>query len=229
MQDPPYYDSPPRYSPPYSTASHGYYPQRSVYTPQSQYVSYNYNVPPDSYYTEERPQHFYRWFSPPGFVKTFQGATALMCFIMFACVASTLVWDMNGFGYGSFPGYGYGAGGAAGVEYGYHSGSYGYSSSYMTPQSAKAAMISMAAINFLVSLGFLVASFSRSRVLRGCTFYLTVFISDIILAVLQVSPARADGGQSDIISHITHTQNPMMEECEGYEVQASPKQPVMVL
>lgn len=92
---------------------------------------------------------------------------------------------MNGFGYG-----GYGAvdtAGVGGLGSGYYGGSYGYGGSYMTPQSAKAAMISMAAINFLVSLGFLVASFSRSRRIRGCSFYLTVFICDIILAVLQVS------------------------------------------
>lgn len=109
----------------------------------------------------------------------------LMCFLIFACVASTLVWDMNGFGYG---GYGVGAaGGVVGNDLGYYGGSYGYGSSYMTPQSAKSAMISMAAINFLISLGFLVGSFSRSRLMRGCRFYLTVFICDIILAVLQVS------------------------------------------
>lgn len=178
------YDSPPVYSPPYSTASQSFYPPRSVHSPQSQYIPYNFNVPPESNYVEEeRPQHFYRWFSPPGFVKVFQGTTVLMCFLIFAFVASTLVWDMNGFGYG---GYG-GTGGVPGTGSGYYGGSYGYSSSYMTPQSAKAAMISMAAINFLVSLGFLVGSFSRSRMTRGCKFYLTVFISNIILAVLQVS------------------------------------------
>ncbi|CAJ1071834.1 Occludin [Xyrichtys novacula] len=183
MHEPQYYDSPPMYSPPYSSNSHSYYPPRSVHTPQSQYTPYTYNAPQDSYYQEGRPQLFYRWFSPPGFVKTFQGATVLMCFLIFAFVASTLVWDMNGFGYGGF-GIG-GSAAVAGAEMGYYGGSYGYSSSYMTPQSAKAAMISMAAINFLVSLGFLVGSFSRSRAMRGCTFYLTVFICDIILAVLQ--------------------------------------------
>lgn len=185
MYEPRYYDSPPVYSPPYSTSTQGHYPPRSTHYPQSHYVPYTYNVPPDLYYMEEKPQHFYRWFSPPGFVKTFQGATVLMCFLIFACVASTLVWDMNRFGYAS---YGVGAtGGVAGTELGYYGGSYGYGGSYMTPQSAKSAMISMAAINFLVSLGFLVGSFSRSRVMRGCRFYLSVFICNIILAVLQVS------------------------------------------
>uniref|UniRef100_A0A672J1J5 Occludin n=1 Tax=Salarias fasciatus TaxID=181472 RepID=A0A672J1J5_SALFA len=186
----------------------------------SQYVSNSYNLPPDSYYAEGKPQLFYRWFSPPGFVKTFKGATALMCFLIFALVASTLVWDLNGFGYG---GYGVGeAGAVGGAASGYYGGSYGYGSSYMTPQSAKAAMISMAAINFLVSLGFLVASFSRSRVMRSCRFYLSVFISDIVLAVLQ--------GIIDIIfvigvnpmsqSSQSMLYNPMLMMCQN--IQGSP-------
>ncbi|XP_029971950.1 occludin-like [Salarias fasciatus] len=220
MYEPRYYDSPPVYSPPYSTTSHSFYPPRSVHSPQSQYVSNSYNLPPDSYYAEGKPQLFYRWFSPPGFVKTFKGATALMCFLIFALVASTLVWDLNGFGYG---GYGVGeAGAVGGAASGYYGGSYGYGSSYMTPQSAKAAMISMAAINFLVSLGFLVASFSRSRVMRSCRFYLSVFISDIVLAVLQ--------GIIDIIfvigvnpmsqSSQSMLYNPMLMMCQN--IQGSP-------
>ncbi|XP_054452731.1 uncharacterized protein LOC129089343 [Anoplopoma fimbria] len=220
MYEPRYYDSPPVYSPPYSTNSQSFYPPRSVHSPQSQHVPDAYNAPPDSNYMEEKPQHFYRWFSPPGFVKTFEGATVLMCFLIFACVASTLVWDMNGFGYG---GYGVGApGGVAGMESGYYGGSYGYGSSYMTPQSAKSAMISMAAINFLVSLGFLVGSFSRSRIMRGCRFYLTVFICNIILAVLQ--------GIIDIIfvigvnpmsqSSQSMLYNPMLMMCQN--IQGSP-------
>ncbi|GLD51175.1 occludin-like protein [Lates japonicus] len=214
------YDSPPVYSPRYSTTSQSFYPPRSVYSPQSQYVPYTYSVPPDTYCMEARPQHFYRWFSPPGFVKTFQGATVLMCFLIFACVASTLVWDMNGFGYG---GYGVGAtGSVTGTGSGYYGGSYGYGSSYMTPQSAKSAMISMAAINFLVSLGFLVGSFSRSPMMRGCRFYLTVFICDLILAVLQ--------GIIDIIfvigvnpmsqSSQSMLYNPMLMMCQS--IQGSP-------
>uniref|UniRef100_A0A8C6PE96 Zgc:154006 n=1 Tax=Nothobranchius furzeri TaxID=105023 RepID=A0A8C6PE96_NOTFU len=220
MFQPRYYDRPPVYSPPYSTTSHSFYLPRSVHSPQSQFAPYTHNLAPTSYYMEAQPQHFYRWFSPPGFVKGFQGATALMCFIMFACVASTLVWDMNGFGYG-----GYGvvdSGSVGGLASGYYGGSYGYGSSYMTPQSAKAALISMAAINFLVSLGFLVGSFSRSRSMRGCRFYLTVFICDIILAVLQ--------GVIDIIfvigvnpmsqSSQSMLYNPMLRMC--HNIQGSP-------
>ncbi|XP_028328335.1 occludin-like [Gouania willdenowi] len=179
MYDPRYYDSPPVYSPPYSTTSHSLYPPRSIRTP----LSHHHALPAESYYVEGKPQHFYRWFSPPGLVKTFKGATVLMCFLIFAFVASTLVWDVNGFGYGGFNS-GTGSTGVGSLT-GYYGGSYGYGSSYMTPQSAKAAMISMATINFLVSLGFLVGSFSRSRVMRGSRFYLSIFICDIILAVLQ--------------------------------------------
>lgn len=177
-----YDDRPPMYSPPYSATSHTFYPASSVQFPQRQYSQYSYGAPPDSSHVHERPQHFHRWFSPPGFVKTFQAATALMCFIIFACVASTLVWDVNGYPYMGY--------GATGADPGYYGGTYGYGSSYMTPQSAKAAMISVTAVNFLVSLGFLVGSFSRTRVTRGCRFYFSIFVCDIILAVLQVSPSR---------------------------------------
>ncbi|KAJ0012139.1 hypothetical protein NQD34_013114 [Periophthalmus magnuspinnatus] len=179
MYDPRHYDSPPLYSPQYSI-SPSLYPPRSVHWPPARYVDYRYSLP-DGYYTEERPQHFYRWFSPPGIVKILQGATVLMCFLIFACVASTLVWDMNGFGYKGVGG----ERGRVGSGPGYYGGSYGYGGSYMTPHAAKSAMITVAAVNFLVSLGFLVGSFSRSRAMRGCRFYLTVFICDIILAVLQ--------------------------------------------
>ncbi|CAL8324735.1 unnamed protein product [Arctogadus glacialis] len=199
MYEPQQYDSPPVYSPPYS-ASLSLYPPRSVRSPRSGHAPHpsqgrprGPQPPPGSYYMDEqggdhRPQDFHRWFSPPGFVKTFQAATVIMCFVIFACVASTLVWDMQGLGYGGGGGYGAGMGGggaASGVGSGYYGGSYGYGNNYMTPYSAKSAMISMAAINFLVALGFLVGSFSRSRATRGRGFYLAVFICDIILAVLQ--------------------------------------------
>ncbi|KAI3375101.1 hypothetical protein L3Q82_021619 [Scortum barcoo] len=229
MYEPRYYDSPPVYSPPYSTASQGFYPPRSIYSPQSQYVPYSHNVPPESYYMEENPQHFYRWFSPPGFVKTFQGAIVLMCFLIFAFVASTLVWDMNSFGYG---GYGV-AENAAGTALGYYGGSYGYSNSYMTPLSAKSAMISMAAINFLVSLGFLVGSFSRSRIMRSCWFYLTIFICDIILAVLQVSLTGdqmwhhrhhlCDRGEPDVSELTEHAVQPHADDVPDRPGQPQPQ------
>lgn len=176
MGDHRYDDSPPGYSPPHSATSPSFYPPPSVH---SQYGQYRYGAPPGSFQVQQSIQHFHRWFSPPGLVKTFQAATALMCFIIFACVASTLVWDVSGYAYGGY--------GAVGADSGYYGGSYGYASSYMTPQAAKAAMIAVTAVNFLVSLGFLVGSFSRTRLARGGRFYLSILVCDIILAVLQVS------------------------------------------
>ncbi|CAG5896910.1 unnamed protein product [Menidia menidia] len=217
MHDPRYYDSPPVYSPPYSTTSQSFYLPRSVHSPQSQYAPYTHDPPFDSYYMEGTPQLFYRWFSPPGFVKTFKGATVLICFIIFACVASTLVWDINGFGYGGYVVPDTGSAGAAGS--GYYGGSYGYGGSYMTPQSAKAAMISMASIIFLVSLGFLVASFSRSPSMRGCRFYLTVFICDIILAVFQgiINIIFVIGVNPMSQSSQSMLYNPMLRMCQNIQ------------
>lgn len=190
MYEPPHYtphDTPPAYSPPYSTSSEAFYPQRSVHS-QSLYIPYTHNVPPDSSKVEGTPQHFYHWFSPPGFVKTFLAVTVLMCLIILACVASALVWDMNDYNF---------AGGITGVESGFYGSVYRYSSTYisysnthLTPLTAKVAMISMTGVSFLFSLSFLAGSYSRSKSTRGCRFYFTVFVCDIILAVLQVSRTK---------------------------------------
>ncbi len=174
------YDSPPQYSPHY-TAPSNMYTSRSFYSQRSEYGLYS--SVPDAHQTEGTPQHFYRWFSPPGIVKTMEGLTALLCFVIFACVASTLVWDMHGYE-GSIGAYVAGSGGY-GMGSGYYGGSYGYQSSYMTPYSAKSAMISMAALNFVVSLAILVVSFSKTWCVHGKTFYLTVLVVDVVLAILQ--------------------------------------------
>ncbi|XP_056598751.1 occludin isoform X2 [Triplophysa dalaica] len=176
------YDSPPQYSPHYIAPSN-IYTSRSFYSQRSEYGLYS--PVPDAPQVEGNPQHFYRWFSPPGIVKTMEGLTVLLCFVIFACVASTLVWDMHGFE-GSLGAYVAGSGSfSTGVGSGYYGGTYGYQSSYMTPYSAKSAMISMAAINFVISLTILVFSFSKIRCIRGKTFYLTVLVVDVVLAVLQ--------------------------------------------
>lgn len=183
MNEPQYCDSPPMYSSLYSPTTQAFYPPASVHYPQSHYAPYTCSIPPDSYTVKNNPQHFYRCLSPPGFVKTFKGITVFMCFVIFALVASTLVWELNGSTYGgSISG-----GGFMGTGYRYYSGSYSYVSSYMTPMAAKVAMMAMAGINFVVSLMFLIWSISRTRISRGCRFYLTIFICDIILAILQVS------------------------------------------
>ncbi|XP_077083753.1 occludin-like [Siphateles boraxobius] len=174
------YDSPPQYSP-HHIAPSNMYTSRSFYSQRSEYGLFS--SVPDAPQTEGIPQHFYKWFSPPGIVKTMEGLTALLCFVIFACVASTLVWDMHGYE-GSIGAYVAGSGGY-GMGSGYYGGTYGYQSSYMTPYSAKSAMISMAALNFVVSLAILVVSFSKLWCVRGKTFYLTVFVVDVVLAILQ--------------------------------------------
>ncbi len=107
--------------------------------------------------------------------------SALFCYFCLCCFHSSL-------GYARLRGqhrglccwiWGYGMGS------GYYGGSYGYQSSYMTPYSAKSAMISMAALNFVVSLAILVVSFSKTWCVHGKTFYLTVLVVDVVLAILQ--------------------------------------------
>lgn len=219
MYEPRHYDNPPIYSPPYTATSNGFYTHRSVHSPRSNFDPYP--PPPDSFYMEDRPQHFYKWFSAPGLVKTMEGATVIFCFLIFACVASTLVWDMHGAGIG-MGGYGTGSMGVGSGTGGYYGGSYGYSSSYMTPYSAKSAMISMAAINFLVSLGFLVGSFSRSPAMRGRRFYLTVLVCDVVLAVLQgiIDIVFVIGVNPMSQSSQSMLYNPMLMMCQN--MQGSP-------
>lgn len=163
---------------------HHHHESPPVRSATSQHTSYHFTpYSCGSADEDQQPQLFYRCLSPPGLVRTFKGVTVLLCFLILALVASTLVWEINANGYGgSISG-----GGFVETSYaGYYAGTYGYSSSYMTPMSAKAAMMAVSAINFIVSLALLVWSFSRTRISRGCRFYLTVFISDIILAMVQV-------------------------------------------
>lgn len=191
------YDSPPVYSPPFTSPSNnGFVPPGSFHAPQSDYNQYP--PPPGSYYIEEKPQHFYKLLSPPGIIKAMMGTVIVLCVAIFACVASTLMWDMQygmGLGYGSgYGSYGSGYGGNYGGNYGGY-GSYGgyggYGSSYgsyISPYSAKTAMIAMAAINFIGALAFFIAGFSKSNTVRCRKFFLALLISSVIMAVLQVSP-----------------------------------------
>ncbi|KPP79212.1 occludin-like [Scleropages formosus] len=179
------YDSPPMYSPPYSPPSNGFGPPGSFHDPRSEFDPYP--PAPGSFYIEEKPQHFYKWSSPPGIVRIMEGIIVVLCIGIFACVASTLVWDMQyGYGYGMGLG-GYGLGTGTGMLGSYGSGYYGgsYYNSYPTPYSAKTSMIAMAAINFLASLGFFVASFSKTGSMRSRKFYLAVLIVSAIMAFLQ--------------------------------------------
>ncbi|XP_048107585.1 occludin [Alosa alosa] len=188
------YDSPPVYSPPYSPTN-GYGPPASFHASRTELDAYP--APPGSYYIEDKPQLFYKLFSPPGIVKAMLGLIVVLCLGIFACVASTLVWDMqySGYGMGGYGtggmgyggGYGYGSGyGGYGSSYGSGYGSgYGYYSSYPTPYSAKTSMIAMAAINFIAALGLFVACFSKSNTFRSRKFFLVVLVASAILAFLQ--------------------------------------------
>lgn len=188
------YDSPPVYSPPFTSPSNnGFGPPGSFHGPQSDYNAYP--PPPGSYYAEDRPQHFYKWLSPPGIIKAMMGTVIVLCVAIFACVASTLMWEMQyglglgyGNGYGGTYGSGFGSYGGYGNVGGYGGyGSYGSNyGSYVSPYSAKTAMIAMAAINFIGAMAFFIASFSKSNAVRSRKFFLALLISSVIMAALQV-------------------------------------------
>lgn len=206
------YDSPPMYSPP--TNSYG--PQGVFLPPQSEFDPYP--PPPGSYYIgEEVPQHFYKWTSPPGIIKIMEGAIVVLCLGIFACVASTLVWDMQ---------YGTGYGGTYGMGSGYGHGMYGsnyYGSSYyggynyVSPYSAKTAMIAMAAINFIVALAIFVATFSKTQSIRSRKFYLVVLALSVVLAVLQgiISIVYIVGVNPMAQSSANSFYNPMLMMCQS--------------
>lgn len=196
MFDKQHYESPPVYSPPFTPPSNnnGYGPAGSFQGPQSDYNAYP--PPPGSYYIEDKPQHFYKWQSPPGIIKAMMAVVIVLCVAIFACVASTLMWDMqygyggmgyygSGMGYGS--GYGGGGYGSGYGGYGGYGGGYGnYYGSYISPYSAKTAMIGMAAITFIAALTFFIASFSKSNMVRSRKFFLVLLVTSIIMALLQV-------------------------------------------
>uniref|UniRef100_A0A8B9LHD9 Occludin n=1 Tax=Astyanax mexicanus TaxID=7994 RepID=A0A8B9LHD9_ASTMX len=214
------YDSPPMYSPP----SNGFGPPGSFQPPRTDVDDYP--PPPGSYFVgEEIPQNFYKWSSPPGIVKIMEGAIVVLCLGIFACVASTLVWDMQyGYGYGSGLGMGYGTGYGSGLGY----GSYGYGGigssyygsgyyNYPTPYTAKTAMIAMAAINFIVALALFVASFSKTRTMRSRKFYLAVLVCSIVLAVLQgiINIVYIVGVNPMAQSSSSMLYNPMLMMCQS--------------
>ncbi|KAM8875651.1 occludin [Spinachia spinachia] len=193
MFDKQHYESPPVYSPPFSSPSNnGFGPAGSFHGPQSDYNAYP--PPPGSYYIEDKPQHFYKWLSPPGIIKAMMASVIVLCLAIFACVASTLMWDMQygmgmGMGMGMGSGYGgssYGSGYGSYGSYGGYGGGYGNSyGSYVSPYSAKTTMIAMAAISFIGALVFFIATFSKSDTVHSRKFFLAVMIVSIIMAALQ--------------------------------------------
>ncbi|XP_054645351.1 occludin [Dunckerocampus dactyliophorus] len=214
------YDSPPVYTPP---SNNGFGPPGSFHAPQSDYNAYP--PPPGSYYIEDKPQHFYKWSSPPGIIKAMLAVVIVLCVAIFACVASTLMWEMQyGYGngyYGSGAGYGSGYGlGSYGTGYGGY-GSYGgygnYYGSYISPYSAKTAMIAMAAINFLGSLAFFIASFSKSTTIRSRKYFLALLIASVIMAVLQgiINIVYIVGVNPNAQGSSNMMYNPMLMMCQS--------------
>ncbi|NXP62144.1 OCLN protein, partial [Chloropsis cyanopogon] len=172
------YESPGSYGPP--PGSYG--PPPTSYGPPAGDYGYG-SPPPGSYYVEDAPQHFYRWWSPPGLVRVLAGLVLLLCVAVFACVASTLAWDYGyGYGYGGVLGSGlggyYGSGYyGSGVGYGYGYG--GYYGGVTNPRAANGFMIAMA-------LGLLVAGLSKSGGSRSRRFYLLVLVVSAVLALLML-------------------------------------------
>ncbi|KAJ3604266.1 hypothetical protein NHX12_029007 [Muraenolepis orangiensis] len=163
-----------------------------------------------SHYPESEVLHYYRWGSPPGIMKIVSIIVVVMCVAIFACVASTLVYDYNmsamgglgGMG-GLLPGYGGGGGssyggGGAGSSYGggvgssYGGGGAGSSygggggSQYMDPRAGKGFMIAMAAITFIAVLVIFVLVVSRQASSRSHKFYLAAIIVSAILAFMML-------------------------------------------
>ncbi|XP_003445179.1 occludin [Oreochromis niloticus] len=225
MFDKQHYESPPVYSPPFTPPpNNGFGPAASFHGPQSDYNMYP--PPPGSYYMEDKPQHFYKWLSPPGIVKAMMVTVIVLCLAIFACVASTLMWDIQ-YGYGSGMGYygsgmGYGSGyigGSYGSGYGGYGGYGNYygSGSYISPYSAKAAMIAMAAINFVGALAFFIASFSKTNAVRGRKYFLAVLISSVLMAVLQgiINIVYIVGVNPMAQSSSSMMYNPMLVMCQN--------------
>ncbi|XP_053855398.1 occludin [Vidua macroura] len=182
---------------PYDSPASGYGPPPAAsYGPPAGDYGYDFGArspPPGSYYVEDAPQHFYRWWSPPGLVRLLAATVLLLCVAVFACVASTLAWDYGyGYGYGgvlgSGPGGFYGSGYyGSGVNYGYGYGGYGgYYGGVANPRAANGFMIAMAVLCFLAQLGLLVASLSKSSGSRSRRFYLVVIVVCAVLALVML-------------------------------------------
>ncbi|XP_072137287.1 occludin-like [Mobula birostris] len=184
-------DSPPPYQP------GSEYGRGSVYAPsKDMYDGDLRSQPAGSYYPDET-QHFYKWSSPPGIIKILAVLIVVMSIGIFACVASTLPWDMdyygggmgvgNGMGYGGYGGYGgVGTGYGSGTGYGYGGGvgAYGYGGGYTDPRAAKGFMIALAAVSFIALLVVFIILVSRASLSRTRKFYLILIISCAVVGFL---------------------------------------------
>nr|DBA23443.1 TPA: hypothetical protein GDO54_014357 [Pyxicephalus adspersus] len=148
--------------------------------------------PAYSYYPEDEiphTQHFYKWSSPPGIIKIMAILIVVMCVGIFACVASTLPWDLDitgqsmGYGFGGSSGYsgGYSGYGFGGSQMGL---GFAYGGNYTDPRAAKGFILAMAAICFIISMVLFVMLVTRTQTSTTRRFYLIVIVASAIIGGL---------------------------------------------
>ncbi|XP_065262705.1 occludin isoform X2 [Emys orbicularis] len=186
------FESPPPYRPDEFKPSH-YAPSNITYAEEMRSQPM-YSQPAYSYYPEDEVQHFYKWTSPPGIIKIMSVLIIVMCVGIFACVASTLPWDLEFYGSSSlgsgvgYPGYG-GFGGSYSGSYGYGSGygyggAYGIGGNYIEPRAAKGFILAMSAFCFIAGMAIFIISVTNSSMSRTRRYYLIVIIVSAILGFL---------------------------------------------
>ncbi|KAM8960818.1 occludin [Pelodytes ibericus] len=203
-----YIESPPPYRPDEFKPSN-YAPSRDMYGAEM------HSQPAFSYYPEEEIHHFYKWSSPPGIIKIMAILIVVLCVGIFACVASTLPWDLDMSGQSmGFGGSGYsGIGGYSGGYGGYNSYGFGgsqpglgfaYGGNYTDPRTAKGFLLAMAAICFITGLVIFVMMVMRTHSHTTRRFYLIliavsavigglVFIASIVYTIGVNPVAQASG------------------------------------
>ncbi|PIO34318.1 hypothetical protein AB205_0056730, partial [Aquarana catesbeiana] len=142
--------------------------------------------PAYSYYPDDEvpvTQHFYKWSSPPGIIKIMAILIVVMCVGIFACVASTLPWDLDvtgqsmgysmGGGYSGYNGYGFGTS-QMGMGF-------AYGGNYTDPRTAKGFLLAMAAICFILSMVLFVMLVTRTESSTTRRFYMIVIIASAII------------------------------------------------
>lgn len=141
--------------------------------------------PAYSYYPEEEIQHFYKWTSPPGIIKLMAVMIIVMSVGIFACVASTLVWDLDVTGQSM--GYGLGGSGYAGGYSGYGFGGsqmglgFAYGGNYTDPRAAKGFLLCMAAFCFIIAMVLFVMMVTRTHTATTRRFFLIVIVVSGVL------------------------------------------------
>lgn len=143
--------------------------------------------PAYSYYAEDEIQHFYKWSSPPGIIRIMSVLIVVMCVGIFACVASTLPWDLDmtgqSMGYGLGGGYsgGYNGYGFGGSQMGF---GFAYGGNYTDPRAAKGFILAMAAFCFICGMVIFVMTVTRTQTSTTRRFYLIVIIVSAIMGGL---------------------------------------------